>query len=82
MGTILSQKQDDSYPHPITFMFESFKHAEPNYETRNKELLAIIQSLECWRIFLERTIESIIVYTDHRNLEYWKNAQTWNRRHT
>lgn len=81
MGAILSQKQADRYLHPIAFMSESFNDAQRNYDTHDKELLAIICSLEHWHIFLEGTIEPITVYTDHRNLEYWKEARTWNRRH-
>jgi transposase InsO family protein len=52
-----------------------------NYDTHDKELLAIITALEHWRLFLELTKIPITVYTDHRNLEYWKNAKIWNRRH-
>jgi hypothetical protein len=81
MGAILSQRQADGYLHPIAFMSQSFNDAQRNYDTHDKELLAIIRSLEHWRIFIEGTIEPITVYTDHRNLEYWKTARTMNRRH-
>jgi hypothetical protein len=81
MGSILSQRQDDGYLHPIAFMSESFNDAQRNYDTHDKELLAIIRSMEHWRLFLEGTLEPIIVFTDHRNLEYWKTARNWNRRH-
>ncbi|KAF8753952.1 hypothetical protein RHS01_06575 [Rhizoctonia solani] len=47
----------------------------------NEELLAIIKALEEWRIFLEATDKPIQVFTDHRNLEYWMQARTFNRRH-
>ncbi|QRW26806.1 Retrotransposable element Tf2 protein [Rhizoctonia solani] len=43
------------------------------------ELLAIIRSFEYWRIFLEGTVHPVTVFTDHRNLEYWKESQTFNR---
>ncbi|QRW24436.1 Retrotransposable element Tf2 protein [Rhizoctonia solani] len=57
------------------------KLAEQNYDTHNKELLAIICSFEYWRIFLEGTAHPITVFTNHRNLEYWKESQTFNCRH-
>ncbi|QRW16328.1 Retrotransposable element Tf2 protein [Rhizoctonia solani] len=41
----------------------------------------IIRSFEYWRIFLEGTLHPITVFTDHRNLEYWKESRTFNRRH-
>ncbi|KAF8718573.1 hypothetical protein RHS02_09172, partial [Rhizoctonia solani] len=81
LGSILSQQQEDGRLHPLGFLSESFKGAEQNYDTHNKELLAIIRSFEYWRIFLEGTAHPITVFTDHRNLEYWKESWTFNRRH-
>ncbi|KAF8751560.1 hypothetical protein RHS01_08341 [Rhizoctonia solani] len=81
LGSILSQRQEDGRLHPLGFLLESFKGAEQNYDTHNKELLAIIRSFEYWRIFLEGTLHPITVFTDHRNLEYWKESRTFNRRH-
>ncbi|QRW18347.1 Retrotransposable element Tf2 protein [Rhizoctonia solani] len=81
LGSILSQRQEDGRLHPLGFLLESFKGAEQNYDTHNKELLAIICSFEYWRIFLEGTAHPITVFTNHRNLEYWKESQTFNRRH-
>ncbi|QRW18193.1 Retrotransposable element Tf2 protein [Rhizoctonia solani] len=81
LGSILSQRQEDGRLHPLGFLSESFKGAEQNYDTHDKELLAIIRSFEYWRIFLEGTAHPITVFTDHRNLEYWKESRTFNRRH-
>ncbi|CCO31917.1 Retrotransposable element Tf2 155 kDa protein type 1 [Rhizoctonia solani AG-1 IB] len=73
---------DPSKPYFLeTNASESFKGAEQNYDTHDKELLAIIRSFEHWRIYLEGTITPITVFTDHRNLEYWKESRTFNRRH-
>jgi hypothetical protein len=81
LGSVLSQQQDDGRLRPIGFLSESFKGAEVNYDTHNKELLAIIRSFEHRRIFLEATPEPVTIFTDHRNLEYWKESRTFNRRH-
>ncbi|KAF8750946.1 hypothetical protein RHS01_09004 [Rhizoctonia solani] len=81
MGAILSQRGEDNCLHPVAYMSKSFSGAKANYDTHNKELLAIIKALEEWRIFLEATDRPIQVFTDHRNLEYWMQAQTFNRRH-
>ncbi|CEL56626.1 Retrotransposable element Tf2 155 kDa protein type 1 OS=Schizosaccharomyces pombe (strain 972 / ATCC 24843) GN=Tf2-1 PE=4 SV=1 [Rhizoctonia solani AG-1 IB] len=62
-------------------MSASFSPAELNYNTHDKELLAIIRAFEHWRIFLEGTEHPVTVLTDHKNLEYWKSARTFNRRH-
>jgi hypothetical protein len=63
-------------------MSQSFSGAEPNYDTHDKELLAIIKALEFWQIFLEGMKEPITVFTNHRNLEYWQESCTFNCRHT
>ncbi|KAF8748393.1 hypothetical protein RHS01_10878 [Rhizoctonia solani] len=81
MGAILSQQGEDNCLHPIAYMSKSFSGAKANYDTHDKELLAIIKALEEWRIFLEATDKPVQVFTDHRNLEYWMQARTFNRQH-
>jgi hypothetical protein len=81
LGSVLSQRQEDGRLHPIGYLSESFKGAKQNYNTHNKELLAIIRSFEQWCIFLEGTVLPITVFTDHCNLEYWKESCTFNRCH-
>ncbi|QRW15691.1 hypothetical protein RhiXN_03692 [Rhizoctonia solani] len=63
-------------------MSKSFLGAEANYDTHNKELLAIIKALEEWQILLEAMDKPVQVFTNHCNLEYWMQAQTFNHRHT
>ncbi|QRW24199.1 Retrotransposable element Tf2 protein [Rhizoctonia solani] len=74
LGSILSQQQEDGCLHLLGFLSKSFKGAEQNYNTHDKELLAIIRSFEYWRIFLEGTKHPITVFTNHWNLEYWKES--------
>ncbi|KAF8748062.1 hypothetical protein RHS01_11083 [Rhizoctonia solani] len=81
LGSILSQRQEDGRLHPLGFLSESFKGAKQNYDTHDKELLAIIRSFKYWRIFLEGTAHPITVFTDHCNLEYWKESRTFNQHH-
>ncbi|QRW21678.1 Retrotransposable element Tf2 protein [Rhizoctonia solani] len=49
MGAILSQQGPDNRLHPIAYMSKSFSGAKANYDTHNKELLAIIKALEEWQ---------------------------------
>ncbi|CCO35894.1 Retrotransposable element Tf2 155 kDa protein type 3 [Rhizoctonia solani AG-1 IB] len=81
MGAVLSQRKDDGRLHPVAFMSASFSPADLNYDMHEKELLAIIRVFEHWRIFLEGTEHPVTVLTDHKNLEYWKSARTFNRCH-
>ena len=47
-GTILSQKQDDSKWHPITYRSSTMSTEERNYEIYDREMLGLICALEDW----------------------------------
>ena len=53
---------------------------EQNYEIHDKEMLAIIRAMEEWRHFLEGSELGFEVWTDHKNLEYFRTAKKLNRR--
>ncbi|KAF8676560.1 hypothetical protein RHS04_06494 [Rhizoctonia solani] len=53
MGAILSQQGKDNCLHRVAYMSKSFSGAKANYNTHDKELLAIIKALEEWCILLE-----------------------------
>jgi len=52
---------------------------ERNYEIHDKEMLAIIRTLEEWRHFLEGATHPVEIWTDHKNLEYFMTAKKLNR---
>ena len=53
-SAVLSQQsKEDGKWHPIAFYSKSLNAVEGNYEIHDKEMLAIIHSLEEWRHFLE-----------------------------
>ncbi|CCO35834.1 Retrotransposable element Tf2 155 kDa protein type 2 [Rhizoctonia solani AG-1 IB] len=64
LGSVLSQQQEDGRLHPIGYLSESFKGAKQNYDTHDKELVAIITLFEHWRIYLEGTILPITLLGD------------------
>ena len=79
-GAVLSQLGDDGHRHPCAFLSQSFTEAERNYEIYDKELLAIIRALEEWRHYLEGAPHPVEVWTDHKNLGYFREAHKLNRR--
>ena len=79
-GAVLSQLQGDGKWHPVGFMSKSLSDVEQNYEIHDKEMLAIVRALEEWRHFLEGAQEKADIWTDHRNLQYFRVAQHLNRR--
>jgi len=66
--------------HPVAFYSKSLSPVERNYEIHNKEMLAIICTLEEWRHFLEGAQHLVEIWTDHKNLEYFMTAKKLNRR--
>jgi transposase InsO family protein len=53
---------------------------ERNYKIHDTEMLAIIRGLEEWRHYLEGARHLVEIWTDHKNLEYFRVAQKLNRR--
>ena len=79
-GAVLSQEGDDGKWHPVAFHSESMSDAERNYEIYDKEMLAIIRALQTWRHYLEGLPSKFTIWSDHKNLEYWRTAQNLTRR--
>jgi hypothetical protein len=80
LGAILSQPDKDGRLHPVAFHSRKFIVAEINYEIHDKEFLAIVDSFQKWRHFLEGAQHLVTVHTDHKNLEYFMFAKVLNRR--
>jgi len=78
---ILSQQLsgEDKW-HPVAFYSKSLSLVERNYEIHDKEMLAIICTLEEWRHFLEGARYPVEIWMDHKNLEYFMTAKKLNRR--
>ena len=55
------------------------KLAERNYEICDKELLAIVEPLTKWRQYLLDTMELFEIWTDYKNLKYFREPHKLNR---
>ena len=53
--------------------------AEHNYDIYDLELLAIVKSLQYWRPLLAGSPHKIKVFSDHMNLQYWRDPQKISR---
>ena len=49
--------------------------AEYNYEIYDKEILAVVKSLDQWRPELQGIVNQIQIYTDHKALEYFMTTK-------
>jgi hypothetical protein len=76
---LLQQSVDNNAWHPVAFLSKALNPVERNYEIHDTEMLAIIQGLEEWRHYLEGARHPVEIWTDHKNLEYFRVAQKSNR---
>jgi hypothetical protein len=79
LAAILSIHSSDGEIHPIAFHSCSFNPAELNYDTHDKELLAIFEAFKHWHQYLEGSGTLVDVVTDHKNLEYFTTTKLLTR---
>ncbi|KAH0610986.1 uncharacterized protein H6S33_011413 [Morchella sextelata] len=79
IAAILSQVIDGK-THPVAFYSRKLNPAELNYDVWDKEMLGIVSAFKQWRHYLEGPSRTVLVYTDHKNLEYFSTTKVLNRR--
>jgi len=77
IGRVLSQEQERKWK-PIAFLSRTMQLAEQNYEIYNKELLAIVEALAKWRQYLLDAVETFEIWTNHKNLKYFREPHKLN----
>ena len=76
IATIISQiSPEDGDLHLIAFFSKGMKLAKLNYEIYDKELLAIFEVFHQWRNYLEGAMHTVLVLSDHKNLEYFPTTK-------
>src|SRR5271170_6204780 len=75
-GAILTQMDSNGDRHPCAFISKTMSQAQRNYDTGDRELLAIVRALEEWRHYIQGSPHTMTVYSDHANLGYFKLPQT------
>ena len=64
---------------PVTYYSWALLAPELNYDTHNKEFLAIHKLFWLWCHYLEGPAEPVDVVTDHKNLEYFSTTKLLTR---
>jgi len=80
LAAILSIVNEDNEVHPVAFHSHTFTAAELNYNTHDKELLAIFEAFKIWQHYLEGPAYPINVVMDHKNLEYFSTTKVLTQR--
>jgi hypothetical protein len=79
VGAVLLQKKDSRKHHPVGYYSVTLNEAKRNYDIYNLELLAIVKALQNWRPLLAGAPHNIQVFSDHMNLQYWRDPQKISR---
>ena len=80
LTVILSIVNEDNKVHLVAFHFYTFTAVELNYDTYDKELLAIFEAFKIWRHYLEGPAYPIDIVIDHKNLEYFSTTKMLTQR--
>ena len=67
VASILSITCADGELHPVAFYSWTLTAPELNYDTNNKELLAIFEAFQTWHHYLEGSMTPVDVIMDHKN---------------
>jgi RNase H-like domain found in reverse transcriptase len=79
-GAVLTQLDSNGDRHPVAFMLKTFSETERKYEIYDQKLLGIIRALKEWRHYIQGSGHTTVVYSDHKNLTYFRTAQKLNDR--
>ena len=82
IGAVLSQPVGSGSEElrPVGFFSCKMIPAERNYDVHDKELLAIVRALDHWSHYLLGSAFVVRIFTDHRNLIYFRDRRSLNAR--
>jgi hypothetical protein len=78
IGAVFSQPDTKRTLHPLRYFSRKLKDAKRNYDIHDKELLAIMDSLQKWSTYCRSMQHPITILSDHKNLEYWQKKKDLN----
>ena len=64
---------------PVAFFSEKLSGPSLNYSTYDKELYALVRTLETWQHYLWP--KEFVIHSDHESLKHIKSQAKLNRRH-
>jgi len=77
---ILDQYDGFGTLRPVNFHSRKCSPPEQNYDTYDRELLAIVETMKQWRHYLEGANHRILIQCDHKDLEYFQTSKVLSRR--
>ena len=76
-GGILTQMDTNGDRHPCAYLSKSLTKKQRNYDTGDRELLAIVRVLKEWRHYIQGSGHTITILSDHDNLSFQGTSDNW-----
>ena len=73
LGAVLTQLDENNYPHPVAFASRKLKDTETRYSTTERELLALVWATSHFKCYLANA--HFHIFTDHAPLTYMLKIQ-------
>jgi hypothetical protein len=80
IGIVFFQVGENNPLRLVDFYSRKFFRTKINYEIHDKKLLAIMGGFEEWHHLLEGAQHEIIMFPDHKNLQYFMTTCVLNQR--
>jgi transposase InsO family protein len=73
IGGFLAQHQLDGSLRPIAYWSRKLNGAETRYSATERELLALVEAVDEWRVYVEGSPHAVLLRSDHRPLMWLNN---------
>ena len=70
IGAVMIQADDQKNLHPVSYFSRKLNSFQKSYSAREKELLALLLSVQHFEIYLTASVSPTVVFTDHNPLIY------------
>ena len=80
IGSVLLQIGNDGVDHPVAYYSNELNKHQLNYSTIEKELLALVLSLQHFEVYVSSVKKPLLVFTDHNPLTFLSRLKNKNRR--
>jgi hypothetical protein len=75
VGAALMQKDENGDLHPCGYLSHALTPTERNWQIYDRELFAIIYTLDEWKYLLLGAEHTLTIHCDHKNLTYYRTPQ-------
>ena len=79
MRAWLQQIDDEKWKWLIACYIWKLTSTEQQYDVHDREMLAIVEVLKRWRIYLQEAKYQTIIKSDYKNLQYFMTTKKLNK---